>query len=163
MLKVRSERNEDERSQRLRARIEEANAEICNRPEVPMPPAMRRSVFFDTRGSPKTNTENSPEKPISREDAVCKDSDGLLHKTQEADTAVVKRDEAWLQRLDKIGLRETANDEDEDTSRRRLRAMGMTAGVDETKKETAPRRRHSVGPGSRRHRVHYNDGLYRWE
>lgn len=26
-----------------------------------------------------------------------------------------------------------------------------------------PRRRATVGPGSRRHRILYDDGLYRWE
>ena len=47
--------------------------------------------------------------------------------------------------------RERAEREEDEAQRARL------------KERMQPRRRATVGPGSRRHRVLYDDGLYRWE
>lgn len=47
--------------------------------------------------------------------------------------------------------REKAEKNEEEALRQRLRERQL------------PRRRFSVGPGGRRHRVLYDDGVYRWE
>jgi len=48
-------------------------------------------------------------------------------------------------------LRERREESEQEAMRQRLRERQM------------PRRRFSVGPGGRRHRVLYDDGVYRWE
>jgi hypothetical protein len=48
-------------------------------------------------------------------------------------------------------LRARLMEEEEEAMRQRLEERQM------------PKRRFSVGPGNRRHRVLYDDGVYRWE
>jgi len=52
--------------------------------------------------------------------------------------------------------------------RDRLVRLGLEAQEEEALKQRLrerqlPKRRFSVGPGYRRHRVLYDDGMYRWE
>jgi hypothetical protein len=55
-----------------------------------------------------------------------------------------------LAEIDRIA-RQRLEEEEEEALRQRLRERQL------------PRRRFSVGPGHRRHRVLYDDGVYRWE
>jgi hypothetical protein len=50
-----------------------------------------------------------------------------------------------------LAVDDARNGEEEEAMKRRLRERQM------------PRRRFSVGPAQRRHRVAYDDGMYRWE
>jgi len=45
----------------------------------------------------------------------------------------------------------------------RLEASEAEAMRQRLRERQMPRRRFSVGPGGRRHRVLYDDGVYRWE
>ncbi|KAJ6443805.1 Vacuolar calcium ion transporter [Purpureocillium lavendulum] len=121
--KDREAREKTIRDQRMRQRIAEANAEIANRPAVPMPPAPKRaSTFVGAKSAQEA-------------------------RDREADLIdAVRRLNVEEKRREKRAERE----EDEE-QRARLR------------ERMVPRRRATVGPGSRRHRVLYDDGIYRWE
>lgn len=112
------------RDARMRQRIAEANAEIDNRPAVPMPPAPRRASTFVAAKAAREARDREAE---------------LIDAVRRLDIAEKRRDEKRAER-----------DEDE-AQRARLR------------ERMVPRRRATVGPGSRRHRVLYDDGVYRWE
>lgn len=55
-----------------------------------------------------------------------------------------------LEERDRV-IRQRLEEDEEEAMRQRLRERQL------------PRRRFSVGPGHRRHRVVYDDGVYRWE
>ncbi len=55
-----------------------------------------------------------------------------------------------LEERDRVARR-ALEEREEEEMKRRLRERQM------------PKRRFSVGPGNRRHRVLYDDGVYRWE
>ena len=112
------------RDARMRQRIAEANAEIDNRPAVPMPPLPRRASTFVAAKAAREARDRESE---------------LIDAVRRLDIEEKRRGEKRAER-----------DEDE-AQRARLR------------ERMVPRRRASVGPGSRRHRVLYDDGVYRWE
>ncbi|KEY72467.1 hypothetical protein S7711_05142 [Stachybotrys chartarum IBT 7711] len=118
------QREEEEiRHQRMRARIAAANAEIGNRPAVPMPPTPKRAASF-----------KRPVVEVVDHDAELVEAMRRLDMEQKARRAADKAERA-----------------EEEAQRQRLKERLM------------PRRRATVGPGSRRHRVAYDDGLYRLE
>lgn len=79
---------------------------------------------------------------------------GLTLEERIGDRAVADAT-AERRRLERVGtgfgFRERLERTEEEAQRQRLRERQM------------PRRRFSVGPGGRRHRVLYDDGVYRWE
>ncbi|WYZ40929.1 hypothetical protein EsH8_IV_001270 [Colletotrichum jinshuiense] len=72
-------------------------------------------------------------------------------REQDLVDAVRRLDIAERLASDRRAREEREREEEEEAQRRRLMERMM------------PRRRATVGPGSRRHRVLYDDGLYRWE
>ncbi|KAK7427165.1 hypothetical protein QQZ08_006278 [Neonectria magnoliae] len=122
------EREEQEiRAQRLRARINEANAEIAARAAVPAPPALRRASTYKR---------------------------GAVEVPYEADLAeAVRRLSFEEARREEKARRLAEKEERKEDEAQRKRLM----------ERIQPRRRATVGPGSRRHRVLYDDGVYRWE
>lgn len=114
-----AERRQALRNTKLRDRIAKANAEILNRPAVPMPPAPRRA------------SDGRPAVLAPRASDLVEAVRGLnIEERPGRCRAQVVEDEAQRQRL---------------------------------MERMMPQRRATVGPGSRRHRVLYDDGMYRWE
>ncbi|KPM43707.1 hypothetical protein AK830_g2895 [Neonectria ditissima] len=122
------EREEQEiRSQRLRARINEANAEIAARAAVPAAPILKRVSTYKR---------------------------GAVEVPYEADLAeAVRRLSFEEARREEKAQRLALREERKEDEAQRKRLM----------ERIQPRRRATVGPGSRRHRVLYDDGVYRWE
>lgn len=118
--KRRQEQENQIRQERLRTRISQANAEIANRPAVPIAaaPLKRSSTSYASKSTKDREHE-------------------LLDAIRKLDIKEKKR--------------EMSRAEEEEAQRWRLM------------QRTMPRRRASVGPGVRRHRVLYDDGVYRWE
>jgi hypothetical protein len=129
-----------EASIRLQEKIKQRDAEIRNRPAVPIAPL--RSIM-------KT-------KPV-----VDQSASGLSHmmgKMSISEADLKLREEAEIRkRLDqrdrelKVSREMERDRREEDAMAQRLRERQL------------PGRRFSVGPGGRRTRVVYDDGVYRWE
>ncbi|KND86553.1 hypothetical protein TOPH_08810 [Tolypocladium ophioglossoides CBS 100239] len=116
-------REKEAREARIRQRIAEANAEINDRPPVPMPPAPRRASTFVATKTAREARDREAE---------------LIDAVRRLDVEEKRREKR-------------AERDEDDAQRARLR------------ERMVPQRRASVGPGSRRHRVLYDDGVYRWE
>ncbi|GJN81586.1 hypothetical protein PLIIFM63780_005121 [Purpureocillium lilacinum] len=121
--KEREAREKTIRDLRMRQRIADANAEIANRPAVPMPPAPKRASTFVAAKAAREAQEREAD---------------LIDAVRRLDLEEKRR------------AKRVEREEDEE-QRARLR------------ERMVPRRRATVGPGSRRHRVLYDDGIYRWE
>lgn len=59
--------------------------------------------------------------------------------------------------------RRRSEDRKREKTKERLEASEAEAMRQRLRERQMPRRRFSVGPGGRRHRVLYDDGVYRWE
>ncbi|KAJ4198816.1 hypothetical protein NW767_008807 [Fusarium falciforme] len=208
-------RQQEEADERLRARINKANAEISGRPPVPQPPPpyrrlpvelldsepnLVRTVRWDDLEQERRNEETLRRAPkeegkemepsargfneeaelvetvrrlkaeqeryeeeirrlSQKEDRKGKEKEGegkqpaveLPNREAELIEAV-RRLEKWERReeKDRRRARKEELEEDEIQLRRLIERM-------------KPREGSSVGPGSRRHRVLYDEGIYRWE
>jgi len=133
----RREREATEEQERRRAqRIAEQDEEIRRRPAVPPPPLRQRAYLH----------------PVIDQSEVLQGMIGGLSLDDRGDRAITdmaaeRRRKEERDRLIKLGLEA----QEEEALKQRLRERQM------------PRRRFSVGPGYRRHRVLYDDGMYRWE
>ncbi|PHH68799.1 hypothetical protein CDD83_5969 [Cordyceps sp. RAO-2017] len=126
-------------TERIRQRVVEANAEIASRPVVPVPSLPRRASATTTNAAAAGHHRRSQG---SGSGAKGRGSG------KDRETELVEQ----VRRLDLEERRaERERDEEDEAQRARLR------------ERMVPRRRATVGPGSRRHRTLYDDGLYRWE
>lgn len=136
------ERAEKEREERIKAleverrreeRIRAQDEEIRRRPAVPVPPS-------------------PPRKGILKPTVVSKPVDIPERRMSVGERALIEEKEIRrrLEEMDRE-MRERMVENEEEALRMRLKERQM------------PRRRFSVGPGNRRHRVLYDDGVYRWE
>ena len=121
------------RAKQLRERIEKANAEISSRPVRVNNP----------KPSPQPARQSSHPERRSRRDR----HDDLVSAVQ----SMSLDEKHWKEKLARERALRLQREEEEEAERLKLRESMM------------PRRRATVGPGSRRHRVLYDDGLYRWE
>ncbi|RFU24544.1 hypothetical protein B7463_g11796, partial [Scytalidium lignicola] len=140
-------RQEDEEAVRRRAeRIAAQDEEIRRRPAIPVPPKpLRQREFL---------------RPVVNQSAVL---DGIVddrHLEDRLDAAAAEK-----RRHEE---REREKEKEKKEERERFIRLGMEAEVEEAQRRRLrerqlPGRRFSVGPGHRRHRVLYDDGVYRWE
>ncbi|KUJ19107.1 uncharacterized protein LY89DRAFT_477154 [Mollisia scopiformis] len=137
---------ERRREERIRAQDEE----IRRRPAVPVPPSPpRRGILkpvVTSPGRPDPNevllgvgslTIGERERPL-----VMSAGERAIIEEKEIRRRLEERDRE---------IRERMLEKEEEAMKQRLKERQM------------PKRRFSVGPGNRRHRVLYDDGVYRWE
>lgn len=128
-------------AERRRAdRIAEQDARIRSRPAVPIPPRpLRQREYLEPRA-----------RPVVQQDVLLGAMGGLNIRD---DRVVVTENEMRrrLEERERVARARLQELEDQEALNRRLRERQM------------PKRRFSVGPGGRRHRVLYDDGVYRWE
>lgn len=139
-----------EAERRREARIREADEEIRRRPAVPMAPSplrRRESIRERERIVPIVDQSPSRLREISRTTSSDRGrlTVGELALREEAE---IRRRMAERDREVRLALEKKVEEEE---LKQRLRERQM------------PIRRFSVGPGGRRHRVLYDDGVYRWE
>jgi len=147
------ERREDERrrvereeriavleAERRRAeRIRQQDEEIRRRPAVPFPPApLRQRQFL----RPVIDQSDALQGMMGRLSIDDRAGERALIAEAEIRRRMEERDRA---------IRARMVEQEEEELKQRLRERQM------------PKRRFSVGPGNRRHRVLYDDGVYRWE
>ncbi|KAM3427331.1 hypothetical protein NHJ13734_009015 [Beauveria thailandica] len=130
----RGERRSSRKTDELRDRIKHANDEIANRPAV-------RTVDEQQQQQQQQQQQPVTERRSRRdghEELV-----GIMSRLN-------VEDRNWRQRraYEKAAVLEQ---EEIEAQNQRMR------------ERTVPQRRATVGPGSRRHRIAYDDGLYRWE
>lgn len=134
-----------EANARLQERIRRQDEEIRNRPAIPIP---SRPSFRPVVDQPRNDTLSGMMNSMRISDAELK-----IREDEEIRRRLALRDLEFKREL--RGLERTRRAEEErraeDESLQRLRERQL------------PRRRFSVGPGNRRTRVMYDDGLYRWE
>ncbi|RDW59628.1 hypothetical protein BP6252_12715 [Coleophoma cylindrospora] len=137
----RNEREEREAERvserRLQERIAQQNAEILRRPAVPMPPPRLHERDFL--------------RPVIQQSAKLQDLMADLTLDGAARRAEEGRRREERERLTRVRFEDEVQAREDEAMRQRLRERQM------------PRRRFSVGPGYRRHRVLYDDGVYRYE
>lgn len=125
---VRTRRHQEEeqaRRQRLSARIAKANAEIANRPAVPMPP-----------------------RPLKRSSTA--------HVAAEREAELVDA-------VRRMSFEEARRDEKSRRLEEKAERAEVAAQKQRLRERMQPTRRATVGPGSRRPKVSYDEGVYRWE
>lgn len=137
----RNEREEREAERevelRLQERIAQQNAEIHRRPAVPMPPPRHHEQGFL--------------QPVIQQSAQLQDLMADLTLDAPARRAEEGRRREERERLTRVRFEDEVQAREEEAMRQRLKERQM------------PGRRFSVGPGYRRHRVLYDDGVYRYE
>jgi hypothetical protein len=113
--------------------------EIRRRPAVPVPPApLRQRAYL---------------RPVIDQSEALQGMMGGLRLDDRLGERVIVDAAAERRRLEERDrvIRQRLEEDEEEAMRQRLRERQL------------PRRRFSVGPGHRRHRVLYDDGVYRWE
>ena len=143
------------REQKIRSRIERANSKIANRNAVPMAPAPpKRAATSTTTIKPALSTSpNRSPRPAgyARPHVVVhsdKDAELVEAVRRLSFEEQVREDKA--RKIEKKEARQEARQQEE-AQRQRLKERMM------------PRRRATVGPGSRRPRESYDEGVFRWE
>jgi hypothetical protein len=130
---------EREESRRRAERMRVLDDEIRRRPAVPVPPAPLR--------------QRSYLRPvIDQSDALQGMLGGLRIDDRLGERVIVDAaaERRRLEDRDRV-IRQRLEEDEEEAMRQRLRERQL------------PRRRFSVGPGRRRHRIVYDDGVYRFE
>lgn len=148
-----------EASRRLEARIRSQDEEIRRRPAVPIPPSplrrrdsTRPPVVEQTQQRINvTVRESAAVRDLPRRDTMTAGELALAEEAEIRRRMEVRDREAKLAREERERREEREKREQEEAVLKRLRERQM------------PKRRFSVGPGGRRHRVLYDDGVYRWE
>jgi len=128
-----------EAERRREERIRQQDEEIRRRPPVPFPPApLRQRQFL---------------RPVIDQTQVLQGMMGGLSLNDTAGERALIAEADIRRRLEERdrAIRARMVEQEEEALKQRLRERQM------------PKRRFSVGPGNRRHRVLYDDGLYRWE
>lgn len=140
---------ERRREERIRAQDEE----IRRRPPVPIPPSPpRRGILKPTvvTTTPRPDPNDLP--PLGRRSID--EGRGIvgLGAMSPGERAIIEEQEIRrrMEERDRE-IKERMVEKEEEALKMRLRERQM------------PKRRFSVGPGNRRHRVLYDDGVYRWE
>lgn len=140
----------------MEARIEEQNARIRARPAVPLPKSAlkRRESMREYDVRPVTP-------PVPRVTV-----NGLT--AEEVRAAEEKEVMRRLEQREWESKRERGNRERSAEAKGRGRVVSRERESEEEvlkrlRERQLPRRRASVGLGGRRHRVLYDDGVYRWE
>jgi hypothetical protein len=128
-----------EAERRREERIWQQDEEIRRRPHVPLPPTLLRQ-------------RQSLRPAVGQSDAL-QGMMGSLDLNDRAGERALIAEREMRRRMEERdrALRARLVEEEEDAMRQRLQERQM------------PKRRFSVGPGNRRHRVLYDDGVYRWE
>ncbi|KAI9055361.1 hypothetical protein LZ554_000318 [Drepanopeziza brunnea f. sp. 'monogermtubi'] len=139
-----------EADRRREQRIREQDEEIRRRPTVPLPsqPQPLKSILKPVAVDPSLALMGGlqiRDRDRDRDREWDVDRDRLIVGASEMRRRVEERE-----RVARRAVLEREEEEEEDM-KRRLRERQM------------PKRRFSVGPGNRRHRVLYDDGVYRWE
>lgn len=157
----RKDREREERIAKLEAerrreeRIRAQDEDIRRRPAVPLPPSPpRRGILKPTvvtttsRPDPNNLPPLAPLGRLSVEEIRV----GGLGGVSAGERALIEEKEIRrrMEERDRE-IRERMVEKEEEALKMRLRERQM------------PKRRFSVGPGNRRHRVLYDDGVYRWE
>lgn len=124
-----------EAERRREERIKRQDEEIRRRPPVPFPPAPLRQRQL---------------RPVIDQTQALLGGLSLNGRTGERVLLAEVEERRWRDERDRA-LRARMVVEEEEALKQRLRERQM------------PKRRSSVGPGARRHRVIYDDGVYRWE
>lgn len=144
----RDQRIAAERDQRIAAerrreqRIREQDEEIRRRPAVPIPPQPLRERQYLRPVIDQSETLHG-----MLENLAIRDERGLAQERALISESETRRRLEERERAARARLMELEDEQ----MKARLRERQM------------PRRRFSVGPGNRRHRVLYDDGVYRWE
>lgn len=128
-----------EAERRREERIRRQDEEIRRRPSVPFAPApLRQRQFL---------------RPVIDQSQVLQGMMGGLNLNDRVgERALIAEAEIRRQMEERDrAIRARKVEQEEEALKQRLRERQM------------PKRRFSVGPGNRRHRVLYDDGLYRWE
>lgn len=128
-----------EAGRRREERTKQQDEGIRRRPPVPLPPTPLRQREFLRPVIDQTSTLQGKIGNLGLGDSV---EERVLINDAETRRRMEERDRALRARLAM---------EEEEALKQRLRERQM------------PKRRFSVGPGERRHRVVYEDGIYRWE
>lgn len=131
-----------EQERRREQRIREQDEEIRRRPAVPIPPQPLRERQYLRPVIDQTEALHGMLDSLAIRDERSLAGERALISESEMRRRLEERDRIARARL-------VEREEEELKARLRERQM--------------PRRRFSVGPGNRRHRVLYDDGVYRWE
>ncbi|KAE9364842.1 hypothetical protein N431DRAFT_564050 [Stipitochalara longipes BDJ] len=123
-----------EAERRRRERIRQQDEEIRRRPAVPI-----QSV--SSRHRPEIDQSQDLKRMMA----------GLSLSEEDSRNEEVDIRRRRMEELERRARMDRLEEEEEEALKRRLRERQM------------PKRRSSVGPGNRRHRVLYDDGIYRWE
>lgn len=169
----RKERERDERleaDRRREQRIREQDEEIRRRPAVPLPPnPLRRRESISVR-SPTPVVDQSRLNISVRK--TTSSSPAPSHSSNEGRPRLVVpmtpgelalAEEAEIRRRMAERDREAKRELEREVNRAREKKAEEEAMVQRLRERQMPKRRFSVGPGGRRHRVLYDDGVYRWE
>lgn len=174
-----------EATKRLEARIKLQDEEIRRRPAVPIPPSplrrresARSPVIEQALPQPQPQPRRDPRANSPRDVPVMGKMPMTAGELAIAEEAEIRRRMAERDREAKAD-RERAERElkERELKERVERALEERVGREKEreKREEAeamvkrlrerqmPKRRFSVGPGGRRHRIMYDDGAYRWE
>ena len=128
-----------EAERRREERIRQQDEEIRRRPRVPFTPAPLRQRQFLRPVIDQTQALQGMMGGLSLNDTA---GERALIAEAEIRRRMEERDRATRARM---------VEQEEEALKQRLKERQM------------PKRRFSIGPGNRRHRVLYDDGLYRWE
>ncbi|KAF8855871.1 hypothetical protein BDZ45DRAFT_487429 [Acephala macrosclerotiorum] len=140
---------ERRREERIRAQDEE----IRRRPPVPIPPSPpRRGILKPTVVTTTSRPDPNDVLPPLRKRSIDEVRVGGIAGLSPGERAIIEEKEIRrrMEERDRE-IKERMLEKEEEALKMRLRERQM------------PKRRFSVGPGNRRHRVLYDDGVYRWE
>ncbi|KAL2064198.1 hypothetical protein VTL71DRAFT_4692 [Oculimacula yallundae] len=140
-----------EAERRLEQRIREQDEEIRRRPAVPIPPRpLRERAYRDQNLRPVVDQSEALNGMLDK--LAIRDERSLVAERKLIEESEMRRRAEERERVERAARMRVIDQEREDEEMKdRLRERQM------------PRRRFSVGPGNRRHRVLYDDGVYRWE
>lgn len=140
----------DDEARERRRRREERRAEKEREEEETRQQRIRARIA-------KANAE------INKRQAVPMPPAPLRASSFSSTAATLGRDEDILEGMNKLSFEEARREEKSQRIARKEKREEDEAQRQRLAERMMPRRRASVGPGSRRHRVLYDDGVYRWE
>jgi hypothetical protein len=155
---------EEIKRQKMRARIAAANDEIKRRQPVPIPVSRTTSAPNVNSVPPPPPVAPTLKPALKRSNTSAKMEAGYVRPAVEVPVTSAERERELVEAVQRLEIH----------SRRRAAEKERRA-VEKAEREEAeaqrqrlmermqPKRRATVGPGNRRHRVLYDDGIYRWE
>ena len=172
----RRERERLETERRREQRIREQDDEIRRRPAVPIPPnpLLRRRESISVRSPTNPVVDQSRLNITVRTTTTTSPSPAPSHSSNEGrGRAAVPMTPGELALAEEAEIRRRMAERDREAKRELEREREVhraretkaeeEAMVQRLRERQLPKRRFSVGPGGRRHRVLYDDGVYRWE